>query len=417
MGASARPAVFVGARLLDGRSADAVSDAVLVTDDKGRIVAAGAAAEVTAPKDAERIDATGLTILPGIIDCHVHLSMRLEPVAEQVQRSATDLVVRALQSGRDFLESGVTTVRDAGYTPSGIKRAFASGAFPGPRTQVSCTPLSQTGGHGDDWTRSGVVLGTEATDLPPGVADGVDAVRRAARLQIRAGADWIKVMATGGVLSAADTPDASQFTVDEIRAIVEEAKAAGIKGTFAHAEGTAGIKNALRAGITSIEHGDLIDDEGIDLMLERDVPLIPTFNINFALMDEGRVARGEVPPWSVEKMRYLFERQQRNFRHAVERGVRVVMGTDSFNGMYPPAELAWMSEFGLGPFRAIQAATSEAAKLLGLTAEVGTLEPGKVADLIAVSGDPLADPQLWRDPERIVFVMQGGRIVADRRGA
>ncbi len=417
MGASARPAVFVGARLLDGRSADAVSDAVLVTDDKGRIVAAGAAAEVTAPKDAERIDATGLTILPGIIDCHVHLSMRLEPVAEQVQRSATDLVVRALQSGRDFLESGVTTVRDAGYTPSGIKRAFASGAFPGPRTQVSCTPLSQTGGHGDDWTRSGVVLGTEATDLPPGVADGVDAVRRAARLQIRAGADWIKVMATGGVLSAADTPDASQFTVDEIRAIVEEAKAAGIKGTFAHAEGTAGIKNALRAGITSIEHGDLIDDEGIDLMLERDVPLVPTFNINFALMDEGRVARGEVPPWSVEKMRYLFERQQRNFRHAVERGVRVVMGTDSFNGMYPPAELAWMSEFGLGPFRAIQAATSEAAKLLGLTAEVGTLEPGKVADLIAVSGDPLADPQLWRDPERIVFVMQGGRIVADRRGA
>ena len=417
MGAPARPAVFVGARLLDGRSADGVADGVLVTDDKGRIVAAGTAAEVTAPKDAERIDATGLTILPGIIDCHVHLSMRLEPVAEQVQRSATDLVVRALQSGRDFLESGVTTVRDAGYTPSGIKRAFASGAFPGPRTQVSCTPLSQTGGHGDDWTRSGVVLGTEATDLPPGVADGVDAVRRAARLQIRAGADWIKVMATGGVLSAADTPDASQFTVDEIRAIVEEAKAAGIKGTFAHAEGTAGIKNALRAGITSIEHGDLIDDEGIDLMLERDVPLVPTFNINFALMDEGRVARGEVPPWSVEKMRYLFERQQRNFRHAVERGVRVVMGTDSFNGMYPPAELAWMSEFGLGPFRAIQAATSEAAKLLGLTAEVGTLEPGKVADLIAVSGDPLADPQLWRDPERIVFVMQGGRIVADRRGA
>jgi imidazolonepropionase-like amidohydrolase len=259
------------------------------------------------------------------------------------------------------------------------------------------------------------VLETEVSDLPPGIADGVDAVRRATRLQIRAGADWIKVMATGGVLSAADTPDASQFTIDEMRAIVEEAGAAGIRGTFAHAEGTAGIKNALRAGITSIEHGDLIDDEGIDLMLERDVPLIPTFNINFALMDEGRVARGEVPPWAVEKMRYLFERQQGNFRHAVERGVRVIMGTDSFSGMYPPAELALMAEFGLGPFRAIQAATSEAAKLLGLADEVGTLEAGKAADLIAVSGDPLAEPDLWRDPARIVFVMQGGRIVADRR--
>jgi imidazolonepropionase-like amidohydrolase len=254
------------------------------------------------------------------------------------------------------------------------------------------------------------------SDLPCGIADGPDAVRRATRLQIRAGADWIKVMATGGVLSAADTPDASQFTVEEIQAIVEEARAAGIHGTLAHAEGTAGIKNALRAGISSIEHGDMIDDEGIDLMLERDVPLVPTFNINFALMDEGRIARGEVPPWAVEKMRYLFEHQQRNFRHAVERGVRVVMGTDSFAGMYPPAELAYMSEYGLEPFRAIQAATIEAARLLGLANDVGTLEAGKQADLIAVSGDPLADPELWRDPARIVFVMQGGRVAADRRG-
>lgn len=417
MRAPVGPVVFVGARLIDGRSPDAIPDGVLVTDDKGRIVAAGPASSVTAPRDAERIDASGLTILPGIIDCHVHLSLRLEPVAEQAQRSATDLVVRALGAGRDFLESGVTTIRDAGYTPAGIKRAFASGAFPGPRTQVSCTPLSQTGGHGDGWTPSGTTLETVVCDLPPGIADGVDAVRRAARLQIRAGADWIKVMATGGVLSAADSPDASQFTVDEIRAIVEEAKAAGIRGTLAHAEGTAGIKNALRAGITSVEHGDLIDDEGIDLMLERDVPLVPTFNINFALMDEDRVARGDVPPWAIEKMRYLFEKQQVNFRHAVSRGVRVVMGTDSFSGMYPPAELAYLSEFGLGPFRAIQAATIDAAALLGLADQVGTLEAGKQADLIAVTGDPLAEPKMWRDPSRIVFVMQGGRVVADRRGA
>jgi imidazolonepropionase-like amidohydrolase len=411
-----RPAVFFGARLLDGRSPEAVVGGALVTDEDGRIAAGGSASAVSAPKDADRIDVSGLTVLPGIVDCHVHLSLRLEPVAEQTQRSATDLVVRALETGRDFLEAGVTTVRDAGYTPSGIKRAFASGAFPGPRTQVSCTPLSQTGGHGDGWTPSGAVLETEVSDLPPGIADGVDAVRRAARLQIRAGADWIKVMASGGVLSAADSPDASQFTVDEIRAIVEEAKAAGIKGTLAHAEGTVGIKNALRAGITSIEHGDLIDDEGIDLMLELDVPLVPTFNINFALMDEGRVSRGEVPPWAIEKMRYLFDRQQANFRHAVERGVRVVMGTDSFSGMYPPAELAYMSEFGLGPFRAIQAATCDAARLLVLADLIGTLEPGKQADLIAVSGDPLAEPELWRDPARIVLVVQGGRIVVDRRG-
>jgi len=417
MPAPNRPTVLVGARLLDGRSPDATPNGVLVVDEAGRIVGAGPAASSTAPGDADRIDLTGLTLLPGIIDCHVHLAMKLEPVHDQVQRSATDIVVRALQTGGEFLEGGVTTVRDAGFAPAGIKRAFASGAFPGPRTQVSCRPLSQTGGHGDDWTPSGATIATEMSDLPTGIADGPDAVRRATRLQIRAGADWIKVMATGGVLSAVDTPDASQFTEEEIRAIVEEARAAGIKGTLAHAEGTAGIKNALRAGISSIEHGDLVDDEGIDLMLERDVPLVPTFTVNFALMDEGRIARGEVPPWAIEKMRYLFERQQRNFRHAVDRGVRVVMGTDSFNGMYPPAELAYMSEYGLGPFRAIQAATSEAARLLGLSDVVGTLEPGKQADVIAVSGDPLAEPELWRDPARIVFVMQGGRVVADRRGA
>ena len=417
MPAPNRPTVLVGARLLDGRSPDATPNGVLVVDEAGRIVDAGPAASSTAPGDADRIDLTGLTLLPGIIDCHVHLAMKLEPVHDQVQRSATDIVVRALQTGGEFLEGGVTTVRDAGFAPAGIKRAFASGAFPGPRTQVSCRPLSQTGGHGDDWTPSGATIATEMSDLPTGIADGPDAVRRATRLQIRAGADWIKVMATGGVLSAVDMPDASQFTEEEIRAIVEEARAAGIKGTLAHAEGTAGIKNALRAGISSIEHGDLVDDEGIDLMLERDVPLVPTFTVNFALMDEGRIARGEVPPWAIEKMRYLFERQQRNFRHAVDRGVRVVMGTDSFNGMYPPAELAYMSEYGLGPFRAIQAATSEAARLLGLSDVVGTLEPGKQADVIAVSGDPLAEPELWRDPARIVFVVQGGRVVADRRGA
>ena len=417
MPATIRTAALVGARLLDGRSPDATPNGTLLIDELGRIAAAGTSAAVAASKDAERIDLTGLTLLPGIIDCHVHLALRLEPVHDQVQRSATDIVVRCLQTGRDFLEAGVTTIRDAGYAPAGIKRAFASGAFPGPRTQVSCQPLSQTGGHADDWTPSGAIVATEMADLPSGVADGPEAVRRAARLQIRAGADWIKVMATGGVLSAADTPDASQFTVEEIRAIVEEATAAGIRGTLAHAEGTAGIKNALRAGITSIEHGDLLDDEGIELMLERDVPLIPTFTINFSLMDEGRIARGEVPPWAVEKMNYLFERQQASFRHAVERGVRVVMGTDSFNGLYPPAELAYMAEYGLGPFRAIQAATTEASKLLGLADEIGTLEAGRQADLIAVSGDPLAEPELWRDPARIVFVMQGGRVVADRRGA
>ncbi len=158
MPAPVRPGVLVGARLLDGRSSDPIARGIVATDDRGRIAAAGPAETTAVPSDAERIDLAGLTVLPGIVDCHVHLTLRLEPVADQVQRSATDLVVRGLQTGRDFLEAGVTTVRDAGYAPAGIKRAFATGSFPGPRTQVSCTPLSQTGGHGDMWTPSGAVL-------------------------------------------------------------------------------------------------------------------------------------------------------------------------------------------------------------------------------------------------------------------
>jgi imidazolonepropionase-like amidohydrolase len=407
---------FVGVRLLDGRSPDAIEDGVLIVDDGGRIAAAGPAASVSIPESVSRVDAHGLTLLPGLIDCHVHLTSRLEPLHDAVQLSSTDLIVRALETGRAFLEAGVTTVRDAGGTPAGVKRAFATGRFPGPQTQVSVGVLSQTGGHGDGFTASGIDLKVPMSDRPSGVADGVDGVRLAARLQIRAGADWLKVMATGGVLSATDGPDASQFSLEELQVIVAEARAAGLHGVMAHAEGTVGIKNALRAGVTSIEHGDLIDDEGIDLMIERDVPLAPTFLINYELISEDRIASGDVAPWAVEKIRYLFHRQQENFLRAVERGVRVVMGTDAFNGMYPPAELSYLAAHGLGAFGAIRAATMNGAQLLGLDDQVGTLEAGKVADLVLVSGDPLTDPELWRDPNRMAVVVQGGHIVADRRG-
>ena len=412
------PIAITGVRLLDGRSPDAIERGTLVVGTDGRIAAVGAEGSVSIPAGATRIDGGGMTLVPGLMDCHVHLIAKLEPVHDQVQRSASDLVIRGLQTGRDFLEAGVTSIRDAGGATAGIKRAFASGAFPGPRTQISCNFLSQTGGHGDPVTPAGINLDTVMSDLPNGVADGPDEVRKAARLQIRAGADWLKVMATGGVLSAADGPDASQFTEEELRVCVEEARAAGIHGVMAHAEGTNGIKNALRAGVRSLEHGDLIDDEGIDLMLARNVPLVPTFVINHALLAEDRIASGAVPPWAVDKMLYLFDKQKVSFRHAaVDRGVRVVMGTDSFNGIYPPAELAYMAENGIGPFRALQAATCFAAELMDVSRDLGTLEAGKLADLILVDFDPLADPERWRDPASMRFVMQGGRIAADRRGA
>ncbi len=413
-----RPVVFVGVRLLDGRSPDAVEDAVLLVAADGRIAAAGPARAVAVPDDALRVDGGGATLVPGLIDCHVHLTGAHEPTDAYLQRSATDMVVRALRTGRDFLGSGVTTIRDAGGATAGIRRAFASGEMPGPRTQVSVMYLSQTGGHGDGWTPSGADLnGALPPDLPSGICDGPDECRKAARLQIRAGADWLKVMATGGVYSLADTPDAAQFTPEELRAIVEEADAAGIHGVLAHAEGTRGIKNAIRAGVRSIEHGDLIDEEGIDLLIELDVPMIPTHLIMEEAVRPDRVAEGITPPWALEKIRTLIERQRETFAEAVRRGVRIAMGTDGVAESHLPTELALMAERGMSAHASLRAATIAAARLLGIAADVGTLEPGKLADIVLVAGDPLAEPGLWRDPARTILVAQDGRIVADRRGA
>ena len=409
------PAVVIrGARLLDGRSEGPIKGDTIIVGDDGRITAVGSA---SAPADAVVIDAAGLTAVPGLIDCHVHLGGAHEPLHDAVQVSYSEFVGRMLRTGREFLEAGVTTARDAGGATAGVKRMFARGDFPGPRLQVSVSPLSITGGHGDGQTPAGIdLLGdTAAVELPLGIADGVEEVRRVARRQVRAGADWLKVMATGGVYSLMDAPDAVQYSVDEMRVMVEVARDAGIRGVLAHSENARGTKNALRAGIASIEHGDGLDDEAIDLMLERRVPLVPTFLINEEMLRPDRVESGATPPWAAEKNRQLWAALGPTFRHAVERGVPIAMGTDGVAHSHLPTELSLMVEHGLSPLGALHAATIEAARLLGLDAEVGTLEPGKVGDIVLVDGDPLAEPALWRDPARIALVVQAGRIVIDRR--
>jgi imidazolonepropionase-like amidohydrolase len=410
------PLALVGARLLDARSERPLAGDALLVGADGRIAEVSTSRSAM-PDDALVVDAGGRTLVPGLIDCHVHLWAIHEALHDSVRRSYSESVALMLGTGRGFLESGVTTARDAGGTPAGIKRVFERGEFPGPRLQVTVNPLSITGGHGDGMTPAGIDLyeGVPLSELPIGIADGLDEVRRVVRRQIRAGADWIKVMATGGVYSLMDSPDAVQYTVDELRVMVEEAENAGIRGVMAHTENARGIKNALRAGIRSIDHGDGLDDEGIDLMLERDVPLVPTFLILEEMLREDRVARGVTPPWAVEKVRQLLPGMDRTFRHAVERGVRIAMGTDGGNGSHLPTELALMVEHGVSPLASLRAATIEAARLLGLDAEIGTLEVGKIADLVLVDGDPLEEPSLWREPSRISIVIQAGRIVADRR--
>ena len=406
---------IVGARLLDARSEKPLDGDTVVVGDDGRIVSIGRGPRAAA-RDVLRLDAGGATLVPGLIDCHVHLDGAHESTDTWLSRTYTETVGAMLAAGRAFLESGVTTIRDAGGAPAGLRKLFA-GDWPGPRLQVSATPISITGGHGDPMSPSGASLDRDRpfTELPAGVADGPDAVRLAVRANVRAGADWIKTFSTGGVYSMMDAPGAVQFSEDEIRVMVEEAGRAGIHGVLAHAENAAGIKSAVRAGVRSIEHGDGMDDEAIDLMLERDVPLVPTFQISYRMLEPDLVERGITPPWAVEKQQALMPALERTFRHAVERGLRIAMGTDGVRGEHLPIELSHMVRNGLSPLASLRAATIEAARLLDLADDVGTIEAGKIADLVLVSGDPLTEPTLWEDAARLLAVIQGGRIVIDRR--
>lgn len=409
------PLAIVGARLLDARSETPLEGDTLVMGDDGRIASIGRGRSAI-PDGATTLDAGGATLVPGLIDCHVHIGGTHERLEASIARTYTESVGLMLKAGQAWLESGVTTVRDAGGAPAGLKRLFAGG-WPGPRLQVSVNPISITGGHGDGMSPSGVILDGDRpmTEIPPGLADGPDEVRKAVRAQIRAGADWIKTFSTGGVYSMMDAPGAVQFSVEELRVMVEETRLAGLHGVLAHAENASGIKNAVIAGVRSIEHGDGIDDEAIEMMLERDVPIVPTFLISYKMLEPELVEQGITPPWAVEKQQALMADLDRNFRHAVERGIRVVMGTDGLRGDHLPRELTHMVDHGLSPLAALRAATIEAARLLDLSSDLGTIEPGKVADLVLVAGDPLTEPALWGEPGRILAVVQSGTVVADRR--
>lgn len=396
--------VFGGGSVFDSRSR-AVADADVVVDG-GRIVDVGPRLD-----GDRRVDVTGRTLLPGLFDCHVHVALRhidmwrllQAPLSYRFYEAAGNLVLT--------LRQGITTVRDAGGADLGMKQAVADGLIPGPRLQISVAMLSQTGGHGDPWLPSGAEapLGPTYPGMPSGVVDGPDEVRRKVRELIRDGADVIKVATSGGVLSPRDDPRHPQFGPDELTALVAEASAAG-RWVMAHAQSSAGIKNAVRAGIRSIEHGIYLDDEAIDLMLERGTWLVPTLVAPQGVIDAA-AAGAQIHEASLRKAREVVDAHRESFRRAVAAGVRIAMGTDS-----PVAphgrnlrELALMAEGGMEPAAVLAATTIASAELLGLQDELGAIEPGKRADLVVVSGDPL---ELGALAERIESVWKDGILVA-----
>jgi imidazolonepropionase-like amidohydrolase len=395
--------------LIDGTGRAPLKDVTIVVEgERIRSVERGAAV----PAGAHVIDLSGYTVLPGLIDAHVHLTGRWIGEGPNWEDAAVrDLpqedAIRGVRNARLTLEAGFTTVRNVGadhFTDVALRRMIEAGVVPGPRMVVSGHALGITGGHCDT---NGYVPGLFEPDIARGIADGPDRVRAAVRYQIKYGADVIKTCATGGVLSEGDPVGVQQYTEEELRVMVEEAAKLGHK-VAAHAHGTEGIKAAIRAGVASVEHGSMLDDEAIALFKERGTYLVPTLMAQYAVERQAR--EGILTGLRREKALSIAPVARASFRRAVAAGVKVAFGTDA--GVFPHGqnarEFALMVENGMEPMQAILAATREAATLLGLAAELGTVEPGKLADLVAVRGDPLRDIRVL---ERVEFVMKGGVLV------
>jgi imidazolonepropionase-like amidohydrolase len=416
------PVVIRGARIITGSGAEPIEHGALVFEGE-RIVTVGRESELQSPHGAHTIDADGMTLMPGLIDCHVHLNSRWGyDVLDLLQTSPSLGLLYTVPNARATLDAGVTTVRDAGLSPAGARQAIERGFFPGPRMLTAITILSQTGGHGDNFMPccadlSGMVAGKAImSDIPHNVVDGVDAMRHKVREVLRAGADWIKLCTSGGVLSANDAPESAQFTVDEIRVAVEEAAAQG-KRCMAHAQSNQGIKNAIVAGVASIEHGIYLDDEAIAMMLERGVYLVPTLIAPQDVVDAAETNPGMLPAYAIEKATRVIEAHRRSFRMAVEAGVKVAMGTDTGVGPHGgnARELDLMARYGgMSAMQAIVASTRVAAELLRLDEQTGTLAAGKLADLLVVDGDPLADLGILAQPDRLALVVKAGAAARDR---
>jgi imidazolonepropionase-like amidohydrolase len=403
--------VLKAARLFDGKSNALVKPGIVVVRD-GKIVAAGSSAN--APADALVIDLGDATLLPGFIDAHTHLTMMYREdytraALEGLQKTVAEMAIEATTNARVTLMAGFTTVRDVGsghYLDVGLRNAINNGVVPGPRMLVSVHAIGATGGHCDE---NGFREGAVGNETGPqnGVVNGADQARQAVRLAHKYGATIIKTCATGGVLSLVDAVDAPQLTQAELDALVSEAHNLGLK-TAAHAHGAEGAKRAIRAGIDSIEHGSFLDEEALNMMKDRGTYLVPTLLAPQGLREQ-MAKKADIPPTIREKAERAMKAAPETFKKALAKGVKIGLGTDA--AVYPhgrnPEEFHLMVDLGMKPIDALKAGTSSDADLLGMADRIGTLEAGKLADVVAVEGDPT---EKIRQTEHVFFVMKEGVI-------
>jgi len=397
--------ILDGGQVFDGTSEKASTADVLVED--GRIVEVGSGLDGDAA-----IDCTGRLVTPGLFDCHVHFMTDGDFSAKTHAETPFSLgFFQAAERMERTLAIGITSVREAGGTDAGMKEARDRGLIQGPRMQISLTMLSQTGGHADSWEICGAHM-PGMMDSHPGrphpIVDGPEEMRKKVRELIRAGADVIKVATSGGVLSPVSNPEHAHFRPDELDALVSEATAAD-RFVMAHAQGTQGIKNAIAAGIRSIEHGIYLDDEAIEMMLAAGTYLVPTLMAPLGLLDQ--IERGmELPEKVIRIATSVAEAHRDSVERAIAAGVKVAMGTDT--GVTPHGEnlreLAEMAKLGMSDAQVLRSSTTVAADLLGVSSELGTVEVGKMADLVVWEGGSL-DVSDMRS--RVSTVVQGGSVV------
>ncbi len=392
-------------RLIDGIGN--LKERVDVEIEDGRISSITASAEHAAPSTenpamADVLDMQGMTATPGLFNCHIHILLdgSANPNATAANEPVTYQLLQAVKRAQAMLEAGITTTRDLGgiqFAEMSLRRAIAEGWLPGPRLLVSGPVLTMTGGHGN-------FIGTEV--------DGPDEARKAARLNIKMGVDCIKMMATGGVMTPGVDPNSTSLTEEELRAGFEEANKAG-KLTASHAQGAAGIKNALRAGVRTIEHGIFLDEEGIGLMLQNGAYLVPTLAAPRQIALNG-IAHG-VPKYMVDKSERVMEAHMRNTAAAWKAGVKIACGSDAgtpFNSHSDlVTEMSLLEQIGMHPMEVISSATSVAAQAMKLDNQVGTLAPGQIADIIVLAGDPLADLSAFSQP---MLVFKEGKLMFSR---
>nr|WP_315199358.1 amidohydrolase family protein [uncultured Flavobacterium sp.] len=405
-GQSKTKAIKAG-KLIDVMSGTVLTNQIILVENN-IIIEIGSG--IAIPKNAEIIDLTNATVLPGLMDCHTHLTFQAGDnyYEDAFRKTPIDYAILAPVYAKKTLNAGFTMVRDAGadqLIDISLRNAINNGSIEGPRMLVSTYALGSTGGHADltgfnpniDWKYN--------KDFT-GVADGVDEIRKRVRNNIKWGADWIKFMASGGVLSEEETPGLPQYSFEEMKALCDEAHLWGRK-IFAHAHGAEAIKLAVKAGVSSIEHGSLIDAEGIQLMKDKGVYLVADiYDDDYILAEFGKKG---YPEKIMNKERMVGKLQRENFQKAVKAGVKIAYGTDA--GVYPHGwngkQFYYMVKFGLTPMQAIQSATINAADLLDWKDKTGSITKGKLADIIAVEGNPINDITIL---EHVKFVMKEGTV-------